>query len=117
MSAPVKLLFLHGYTQSGTLFHAKTKALEKIVLKTLPTGSSLHFPTAPHQLKLSDLPGSRPPGATELELDASGDNWTWWRRNVATDEYTGLDETWIFLSAYLTEHVRPPFLPSLFLRT
>lgn len=103
MAAPIKLLFLHGYTQSGTSFHAKTKALEKIILKTLPTGSTLHFPTAPHPLQPSDLPGDRTPSV-------SGDNWAWWRRNQATGIYDGLDETWVFLSAYLTTHVAP--LPS-----
>lgn len=100
MSAPIKILFLHGYTQSGPSFHAKTKALEKTILKALPTGSTLHFPTAPHLLQPSDLPDGRAPSS-------SGDNWSWWRRDPASSTYTGLDETWVFLSSYLATHVRP----------
>lgn len=106
MSAPIKILFLHGYTQSGPSFHAKTRALEKAILKALPTGSSLHFPTAPHQLQPSDLPDGRAPSS-------SGDNWSWWRRDsAASDIYSGLDETWAFLSSYLTAHVSPSLPPS-----
>lgn len=112
MAGPLKLLFLHGYTQSGPVFHAKTKALEKTVLKTLPAGSRLYFPTAPHLLKFSDLPGER---AENEGGDESGDNWAWWRRNDATGEYTGLDETWKFLSTYLDENVPTP--PNSLLRT
>ncbi|KAH0607425.1 uncharacterized protein H6S33_002459 [Morchella sextelata] len=100
MAAPLKLLFLHGYTQSGPLFHAKTKALEKLLLKSLPAGTTLTFPTAPHLLKLSDLPGHTP-ASNEGGEEQSADNWAWWRRNDATGEYTGLDETWAFLSKLL----------------
>ncbi|KAH0602224.1 uncharacterized protein H6S33_009892 [Morchella sextelata] len=100
MAAPLKLLFLHGYTQSGPLFHAKTKALEKLLLKSLPAGTTLTFPTAPHLLKLSDLPGHTP-ASNEGGEEQSADNWAWWRRSDATGEYTGLDETWAFLSKLL----------------
>ncbi|KAH8149153.1 uncharacterized protein LAJ45_06692 [Morchella importuna] len=106
MSTPLKLLFLHGYTQSGPLFHAKTKALEKLLLKSLPAGTTLSFPTAPHLLKLSDLPGHTPAASAGNEGGAeeeeqSADNWAWWRRNDATGEYTGLNETWAFLGKLL----------------
>lgn len=113
MAAPLKLLFLHGYTQSGPLFHAKTKALEKLLLKSLPAGTTLSFPTAPHLLKLSDLPGHTPaPGTEGGSAEESADNWAWWRRNDATGEYTGLDETWAFLSKLLDSEVSsPPPLP------
>ncbi|CUS15434.1 unnamed protein product [Tuber aestivum] len=96
MRKPLKLLFLHGYTQSGPLFSAKTKALEKVLLKSLPPQSALYYPTAPHPLSLSDLPGNPSPDApTPIE------NYAWWRRNDATGEYVGIDETWTFLSNYL----------------
>ncbi|PUU82742.1 serine hydrolase FSH [Tuber borchii] len=91
-----KLLFLHGYTQSGPLFSAKTKALQKTLLKSLPPQSALCYPTAPHPLSLSDLPGSPTPDTpTPIE------NYAWWRRNDATGEYVGIDGTWEFLSDYL----------------
>ncbi|KAG4415009.1 hypothetical protein IFR04_011830, partial [Cadophora malorum] len=32
----LKILMLHGYTQSGPLFHAKTRALEKLLTKSFP---------------------------------------------------------------------------------
>ncbi|RPA94338.1 FSH1-domain-containing protein [Choiromyces venosus 120613-1] len=96
MSKPLKLLFLHGYTQSGPLFSAKTKALEKTLLKFLPPQSALYYPTAPHPLSLSDLPGNPVPDApTPIE------NYAWWRRNETTGEYVGIDETWEFLTSYL----------------
>jgi len=49
---------LHGYTQSGPLFHAKTKALEKYLQKTLTAlgGVQLVYPTGPIQLRMDDLP-------------------------------------------------------------
>ncbi|CAZ80596.1 unnamed protein product [Tuber melanosporum] len=98
MSKPVKLLFLHGYTQSGPLFSAKTKALEKALLKSLPPQSALYYPTAPHPLSPSDLPGD--PSSPDAPT-APIENYAWWRRNGETGEYLGIDETWNFLSSYL----------------
>ncbi|KAF8436150.1 serine hydrolase FSH [Terfezia claveryi] len=55
---PIKILMLHGYTQSGPLFHAKTKALEKHLQKSLAAlgGVQLVYPTGPIQLRIDDLP-------------------------------------------------------------
>lgn len=49
---------LHGYTQSGPLFHAKTKALEKHLQKSLAAlgGVQLVYPTGPARLRMDDLP-------------------------------------------------------------
>jgi predicted esterase len=86
---PLNFLFLHGYTQSGPLFSAKTKAVQKHLQKAFPL-SIHHFPTAPHRLV-----------ATQ---DETGDNYAWWRRDYATDECLGLEETFLFLSEYLDAH-------------
>ncbi|KJZ72529.1 hypothetical protein HIM_08053 [Hirsutella minnesotensis 3608] len=63
----VKILMLHGFTQSGPLFRAKTRALEKLIAKTLAPSSLapvLFYPTAPNQLLARDIPGYQPaPGA------------------------------------------------------
>ena len=71
----LRILMLHGYTQSGPLFHAKTKALEKSLAKAFPAapapghlathpgGISLHYPTAPIKLSYADIPGVNVDGA------------------------------------------------------
>lgn len=89
---PLKLLMLHGYTQSGTLFHAKSRALVKHIQKAFP----LHevdavYPTAPLRLKSSDIPGYEPSDkAEEEETEAYG----WWRRSNVADPplYQGMDD-------------------------
>jgi len=88
---PLNLLFLHGYTQSGPLFSAKTRAFQKHLQKAFPS-SVLHYPTAPHRISVAAQDGE------------DGDKWAWWRRDDATDEYLGLEETFSFLSEYLDAH-------------
>jgi predicted esterase len=70
---------IHGFTQSGPLFHAKTRALEKNLQKAFPAGITLHYPTAPIRLARADVPfavASNDTGEEEEETDA----WAWWRR-------------------------------------
>ncbi|KIX04953.1 40S ribosomal protein S27 [Rhinocladiella mackenziei CBS 650.93] len=85
----IKILMLHGYTQNGPLFHAKTRAMEKHLQKVFP-GASLSYPTGPLHLKPSDVPGwdtrtSEDPDNTEA--------YGWWRRSDISDppEYVGLE--------------------------
>jgi len=90
---PLKLLMLHGYTQSGPLFQSKTGALRKTLNKSFPAGIELVYPTAPIRLSPADesfLAGSTSgdaegkEGKEEVEIDA----WAWWRRKSAgTDRY------------------------------
>ncbi|EKD11961.1 uncharacterized protein L3040_005933 [Drepanopeziza brunnea f. sp. 'multigermtubi'] len=74
----LKILMLHGYTQSGPSFHAKTRALEKALVKAFPPpppaphkspasslrnypgGIQLIYPTGPIRLHPADIPGSDP---------------------------------------------------------
>ncbi|CRG82914.1 hypothetical protein PISL3812_00261 [Talaromyces islandicus] len=95
-SQPLKILMLHGYTQSGPLFRAKTGALAKALTKAFPLHAvSLSYPTGPLRLNPADIPGYTPswndPLAAETEIEAYG----WWRRsdtnNIEAPEYVGLN--------------------------
>ncbi len=88
-SQPLKILMLHGYTQSGPLFRAKTRALEKHLQKAFP-GSALSYPTGPLQLKPSDVPGFDPNASDYEDIDAFG----WWRRSNTAEppEYVGMED-------------------------
>ncbi|KAI4241845.1 MAG: hypothetical protein LQ352_007372, partial [Teloschistes flavicans] len=86
-STPLKILMLHGYTQSGPLFRAKTRALEKALTKALPNYSlTLSYPTGPVHLSPSDIPGydasststtTANPQEQEQEQEPA---YGWWRR-------------------------------------
>ncbi len=81
-----------GYTQSGPLFHAKTRALEKALTKSHPT-ISLSYPTAPLKLRPADIPGFNS-SLSSGDGDGDGDDtdtWAWWRRKDDTYEYAGID--------------------------
>lgn len=101
---------LHGYTQSGDLFRAKTGALTKHIQKSLPQYEvQFSYPTGPIRLAAADIPGYTPSkrsrqqqqafengivddeegGVEEEEIEAYG----WWRRSNTSDppEYRGLD--------------------------
>ncbi|KAK3044132.1 hypothetical protein LTS18_002093, partial [Coniosporium uncinatum] len=94
---PLKILMLHGYTQSGPLFRAKTRALEKHLLKSFP-GIHLTYPTAPLHLSRSDIPNFDTSVETNasfsndsLRADADDDKpdaWGWWRRKGSSEPYT-----------------------------
>ncbi|KAI1460186.1 serine hydrolase-domain-containing protein [Annulohypoxylon moriforme] len=92
----LKILMLHGYTQSGALFSSKTKALSKLLLKAVsPAPYNLHptliYPTAPLRLRPSDIPGYQlsDEGGNEEE---EGDNWAWFRKHEATGTYRGFSD-------------------------
>ena len=87
-SPSIKVLMIHGYTQNGQLFHAKTRVMEKHLQKILP-GISLSYPTGPLQLKPSDVPGFDPSSSEDPD---SIEPYGWWRRSDTSDppEYDGL---------------------------
>ncbi|KAJ4227225.1 hypothetical protein FSOLCH5_005553 [Fusarium solani] len=90
----VKILMLHGFTQSGALFRAKTRALEKLLVKLLNPISLLPvliYATAPNRLSAEDIPGYQPPEEPPAE-DYQPDTWAWWRKDEATGNYRLLDE-------------------------
>ncbi|KAK6369731.1 Family of serine hydrolases 3 [Exophiala oligosperma] len=89
-SPTIKVLMLHGYTQSGPLFHAKTRAMEKHLQKAFP-GLSLSYPTGPVQLRPKDVPGYDPTSSDDPDsVEAYG----WWRRSDTSDppEYVRLED-------------------------
>ncbi|KAI4236179.1 MAG: hypothetical protein LQ349_002714 [Xanthoria aureola] len=108
----LKILMLHGYTQSGPLFHAKTRALHKALTKALPTHSiHLSYPTGPVHLNPADIPGYNGPSAAE-----AGENmepaYGWWRRKdmphptrkgETTIVYTGLQDGFTRIADTITE--------------
>ena len=78
VSRSLKVLMLHGYTQSGPLFNAKTKALEKILRKAFP-GIALSYPTGPMKLRAKDVPGF---DTTQVEDESNEvEAYGWWRRD------------------------------------
>ena len=87
-SAPLRILMIHGYTQSGPLFRAKTRALEKKLLKAFPAGVSLVYPTAPIRLAPADVPGFSPLTSTATSEDGRNAG-----NNDSNDSHATLGET------------------------
>jgi hypothetical protein len=103
---PIKILMLHGFTQSGPLFYAKTRALEKNLKKAFPAGLTLSYPTAPIRLHPSDLTfGSGLDTEQSAETDEPPDAWGWWRRKGDTEPYTyeGMEQGWQKIATVLQE--------------
>lgn len=102
---PLKLLLLHGYTQSGPLFHAKSRALVKHIQKAFPLHEvAAIYPTGPLHLKPSDIPGHEPsdnPTSAEEDIEAYG----WWRRSNTADPplYQGIEDGLASVAKVLTE--------------
>ena len=97
---PLRILLLHGYTQSGPLFSAKTRALHKALQKSFfPRSVHFSYPTGPNRLKPADIPGFSPSDQTDGAEPASGKDdeveaYGWWQRKD-TDEgiiYKGIEE-------------------------
>jgi Serine hydrolase (FSH1) len=109
---PLKILMLHGYTQSGPLFRSKTRALEKNLQKSFPA-VQLHYPTAPIRLYKSDIPNwddpngvtsaSNPDTAEGEEVDESVEAYGWWRRKGDKEPfyYEGMDRGFARLAEVL----------------
>ncbi|KAJ9328291.1 hypothetical protein DTO027B5_1786 [Paecilomyces variotii] len=95
---PLKILMLHGYTQSGTLFYNKTRALTKHLQKSFPLHDvSFSYPTGPRRLNPDDIPGydstnNNNDQNQEQEQDKP-EAYSWWRISRASNppEYIGLE--------------------------
>lgn len=112
----LKILMLHGYTQSGPLFHAKTRALEKNLekhfpaapkpghLPSYPGGVELHYPTAPIPLSVADIPGYDVDGAS-VDVDEQPEAYAWWRRKGDSEpyRYEGLEQGFERIASVLKE--------------
>ena len=92
---PLRILFLHGYTQSPHLFHAKTGALRSALSKAFPSQKyPLHcsYVHAPHRIPLADIPGA---STTQSgKMDEQPEAYGWWRRKDRDGGivYEGLEE-------------------------
>ncbi|KAG9662576.1 FSH1-domain-containing protein, partial [Aureobasidium melanogenum] len=90
-SRKLKILMLHGYTQSGPLFQAKTQRIKKLLEKSLAslpiktdtpiTGIDLFYPTGPFKVSSADLNGA------EVRQDANG----WWKLRDRGEIQEGVD--------------------------
>ncbi|EAW09255.1 alpha/beta hydrolase [Aspergillus clavatus NRRL 1] len=96
---PLKLLMLHGYTQSGPLFYAKSRALIKHLTKAFPLHDvSASYPTGPARLNPADIPGYEPPAerspADQQQEDEKIEAYGWYRRSDAAESplYVGLED-------------------------
>lgn len=86
---------LHGYTQSGTLFHAKSRALIKHLQKLFPLHEiTPSFPTGPLRLDPADIPGYQPSSPPANTPDQAIEAYGWWRRNdsITPPLYTGIED-------------------------
>ncbi|KAK9476198.1 serine hydrolase FSH [Lipomyces japonicus] len=95
-----KLLFLHGYTQSGSSFAKKSAGLRKGLEKV---GFTTHFPTAPVPLLIPE----DAPEEEKLRMQSLGykeqDSFAWFVKNDSTGAYDGLDKSWVVLKDYITK--------------
>ncbi|KAK5111875.1 hypothetical protein LTR62_004607 [Meristemomyces frigidus] len=92
----LRILMLHGYTQSGHLFEIKTKALKKSLEKHFPPapkpghlpqypgGLELIYPTAPIRLETHDIPGH---DGSSLDGSDGMEAYGWWRRKGDGEPY------------------------------
>ncbi|TGO83737.1 hypothetical protein BPOR_0599g00020 [Botrytis porri] len=92
----LKILMLHGYTQSGPSFNSKTKALTKLLTRQFPPshpvypgGIQLLYPTAPIPLLPADIPGYTPSSDPFL---APTDAYGWWKRETGGARYAGIEK-------------------------
>lgn len=99
-----------GYTQSGPLFRAKTRALEKLLAKVLAPLNLvpvLLYPTAPNRLSPRDIPGFEVKPVDESnpasEEDGEIESWAWFRKDEATNSYRFLEEGMMALAEAMRE--------------
>ncbi|KAK3069912.1 hypothetical protein LTR53_011374 [Teratosphaeriaceae sp. CCFEE 6253] len=99
----LRILMLHGFTQSGHLFEIKTKALKKSLEKHFPAapkpghlaeypgGLELAYPTAPIRLDPDDVVVSVS-GATTSDTKTDdrpeSESFGWWRRKGDAEPFT-----------------------------
>lgn len=90
----LRLILLHGFTQSGPLFYAKTRALEKNLKKTFPAPTynlDLVYPTGPIRARPVDMSDS----FTKKDADGAEDSesFAWWLRRGDAEpfRYEGIE--------------------------
>ena len=86
----IKLLMIHGYTQSGPLFNMKTKALEKQLKKAFAStgGVELVYPTGPLAIQPADIPNYSGDPTNIKSVPEGLDVYGWWVRRGDAEPYT-----------------------------
>ena len=104
----IKILMLHGFAQSGPFFQIKTRALTKMLLRTISRcynvmaeDVELVFPTAPLQLRVSDRIGTCAEGPQFLD---DSDIWAWWQNLDVTTRYIGIESSLAALMLLVQKH-------------
>ncbi|KAF1350672.1 serine hydrolase FSH [Delphinella strobiligena] len=95
---PLKFLMLHGFTQSGSLFHSKTRSLEKSLHAAFSdlesashgiNGVNLVYPTGPISVSAADIPNHE---VVDMNSNfVTGEAFAWWRMREVGCEYWGLE--------------------------
>ncbi|TIA30699.1 FSH1-domain-containing protein [Aureobasidium pullulans] len=103
-SRKLKILMLHGYTQSGPLFQAKTQRVKKLLEKSLASspiktespisGVELFYPTGPFKVTSADMKG------VEVREEANG----WWKLRERGEMQEGVEEGLARVAGVLREH-------------
>lgn len=85
-----RILFLHGYTQSGNTLRHKTGALSKALSKY----AEIVYPTAPIKLEMPDTtdPEERERLA-KLGNEADEGSYAWWKADHESQEFVGIEST------------------------
>lgn len=85
-----RILFLHGYTQSGNTLRHKTGALSKALAKY----AEIVYPTGPIKMEMPDTsdPAEREKLA-KLGNEETEGAYAWWRFDPEKKEFVGLDST------------------------
>ncbi|KAF3762038.1 hypothetical protein M406DRAFT_342688 [Cryphonectria parasitica EP155] len=100
----LKILMLHGYAQSGPLFRAKTGALSKLIAKGLPgINATRVYPTGPHRLQPSDIPGFQPHADAGEHLAEQLDAYGWFLHDEELGAYRGFEEGMLSIADAIEE--------------
>ncbi|KAK6880633.1 Family of serine hydrolases 3 [Candida tropicalis] len=94
-----KILFLHGYTQSASLFYAKTSALRKKLMKL---GYKCVYLNGPYVLTPADLPSTD--SLSKFGSSTKTDEMTyraWWVKKDATNDNIDVDDSIETIKKYI----------------
>ncbi|SCV05881.1 LANO_0H17238g1_1 [Lachancea nothofagi CBS 11611] len=95
-----KVLMLHGYAQSGSIFYAKSSGFRKSLAKL---GYELYYPCAPNRIAGADIRDMSELAATFNTQAGTDDIFGWWLKDP-NDQYKVPQKTIDFLHDYIIEN-------------
>lgn len=95
-----KVLMLHGYAQSGSIFYAKTSGLRKTLAKN---GYELYYPCAPSRIPSVDINGIDDMASVFNTKAGTEDIFGWWLKDP-NDQYKVPEATVKFLHDYIVKN-------------